>query len=221
MKALFKVLFFSIALPALPLIFTQCEKEGYDVIYEISDEEKFIFDIGDQLKYSCSDGSIDTFFISNVSSYTKTWITSTGGDLCMINCGDISYLLECNEIIIKTDNDRWNLYLNIDSIYTPCYKIEFIPTALAFTGIKLRSHIKKGCNEDSMYYVTEPIPQVMGHSTTRIISDTIFNNIGYYNIYSFKGGKNYRIFWNLKYGIIRFEGKNESSELYWDLVVHD
>jgi len=192
---------------------SQCEK--YDIIYEIPDEEKFIFVEGDQLAYRCSDGSIDTFLVSDVRYFPVTGEDYTGG---FFGSGEsYTYSIENCIINIEALNDNWSVYLDLYRDYSPCYEISLVPDHNSHTS-EIYSFIENGCNGDQRGDVAG------GHEADNDGSIT-FNDRVYHNVYFYESwgifpderkGMRYKIYWNIKYGIIRFEGINEVPELYWD-----
>ena len=208
MKSILIVLSFLIALISL----SQCEK--YDIIYEIPDEEKFMFDEGDQLTYSCSDGSTDTLIVIDVLYFDETGEDWEGG---WFGSDSYNYSVENCKINIKALNDSWSKYLDLYRDYSPCYEISFPPDHNSHST-ELYSFIDNGCNGDQRGDVAG------GHAADNSV--TVFNDKKYYNVYHYeswgifsdeKKGMRYKIFWNMNYGIIRFEGINETPEIYWDL----
>jgi len=55
------------------IFLVQCEKEKYDVVNEIP-EERFVFNVGDTLRYICSTGLVDTFYVASYRFYEATGI---------------------------------------------------------------------------------------------------------------------------------------------------
>ena len=196
MKSLFKILFLSLA---MILLFSQCEK--YDVIREIPESEKFVYVEGDTLRYTCSNGSADTLYVSSYIFKAETGQWESGGWF-----GDgvaTTYKIDHCNIKIERVND--NLHLDSACYYTPHYYIKFV----ADESGTIPTSVTRWCEEVSFNDGLDPILN---------IGDIIFNQNEYSNVFSAEvPGHNLILFWNLKYGIIRFEGINEDSDLYWDL----
>ena len=210
MKPKYLVIQFLFAL----IFLSQCKK--YDQVYEIPDDERFIFDEGDQLAYSCSDGSTDTFLVSEVLYFDETgedWVGGWSGS------DSYKYSVENCKINLKALKDSWSMYLDLYHDYSPCYEISFPPDPNSHS-VELYSFIYNGCNGDQRGDVAG------GHAFDNLAS-IVFNNNKYYNVYYYeswgifpdeKKGMRYEIYWNMKHGIIRFEGINEVPEIFWDLI---
>lgn len=217
MKSFVKVFLFLLAL----VLLIECEKEeNYHWIYEIADDDKFVFEEGDTLNYICSDGSADKFYVRRILLYNKTGHTDEGPGWCILcELGD-TYSAECFEVSIESISDRWDKHLRLDSIYTPCYIIDFQASVTSNGMVRVESRIKKGCdkelNSGSQAFVALDFCSDMPDYL--YLEDRVFNNTEYYGVFVYNPDyEDYEIYWNMKYGIIRFVGYSESDTLYWDL----
>ena len=198
MKTIFRIICLILT---MTLLFTQCDK--YDILYEIPDAEKFIYKEGDTLRYIGSNESVDTFYVFSYifesvirgPGVHETWFGT-------VKDNSTSKIDHCN-IKIARVND--NLHLDSACYYAPYYYMKFV----ADESGTIPTSITRWCEEVSYNDGLDPILNI-GHIT--------FNQKEYSNVFSAEvPGHNLVLYWNLKYGIIRFEGINEDANLYWDL----
>ena len=180
------------------------ECNSYDFVNAIPKEDRYVYEEGDSLIYKCSDGQNSTFFVKVVSR---------------VFLPIFSYTQEYQTIVIESINDRWYKYLNWPSWLTPtpCYKTYVDSwTGGGHEDARPKVNVSSGCGG---FYESSRI----GYGWEVDFEDTTFNNKQYYKVY-FDTKENspnkdsvYDIYWNLKYGIIRFVGYSEFDTLYWDL----
>jgi len=202
------------------ILLSQCEK--YDLIYEIPDDEKFTFVEGDRLTYSCSDGSIDTFYVTAVSYYTETGVVTEGGSWFGGKTDSYDYSSETLKIDIQALNHAWNPFVEVSDDYSPCYVL-FFWAELSPYGTDLFSSIDIECSGG------QGNSFINAGSWEKYPTRT-FNGKLYHDVYHYESlwtnpeeesGMRFNIYWNMKQGIIRFEGISETpelSEIYWDLM---
>ena len=174
----------------------------YSYVNEIPEEDRYVYEEGDILIYKCSDGQNNTFFVKEAS-------------LLFRPIG--SYAQEYQTILIESINDRWYKYLNLSSWITPtpCYKT-YVDSWTGYEGARPNVNVSYGCGD---FYESIRV----GYGWEVDFEETTFNNKQYYKVY-FDTKENspnkdsvFDIYWNLKYGIIRFVGYSEFDTLYWDL----
>lgn len=188
------------------LLIIACEKEnGYDYILEIPVEDRCTFKKGDTILYICSDGSTDTACIKNVvfrtitRSYTDDWFGGTH-----------TIKEDKQKIVIEVLFNDWNLLLKnlltSSGIDTCCYTIE---NGNDFYLDNPRTEIVIGCEP--------PGGSIIAYGLVEY-NEITFSNKEYRKVYYYSGeGWGYDIYWNLKYGIIRFEFYLGSESIVWDL----
>lgn len=207
--------------------FSQCSKDNnvgteYDlVIYRIPESDKFIFGEGDSLKYNCNDGTYETIYVLS-ATYDFESLTFNSANIDFGFGGEeekiTTFSYETFEIILESPDDRWKRYLEVEAAYGPCYRIFFKASPVD----TLNSHIFKDCHERaSSRSIASGKEDQSGSNSRDYIQDTIFNETVFSNLHSYNLSNGCKIFWNLKYGIIRFESKYETSELSWDLLVNN
>ena len=213
MKSILIVLGFLFAL----ILLSQCEK--FDLVYEIPEDEKFMFEEGDQLTYSCSDGSIDTFVVTLISYFTETGEISEGGSWFGGNSDTYDYSSETLTIKIQALNNSWNRFVEVSEEYFPCYVLGF-RADLSSTGTYLFSYIDIGCSDDQgndYIYASE-----YENYLNKTFNGKLYNDVYHYESMwtnpEEQSGMRFKIYWNMKKGIIRFEDISETPEIYWDLV---
>ena len=179
-----------------------CEKEnGYDYILEIPVEDRCTFKRGDTILYICSDGSTDTACIKNVvfRTITRSYTTWFGGTHNIKE--------DKQKVVIEVLFNDWNLLLkNIltsPGIDTCCYTIE---NGNDFYLDNPRTDIVIGCESPGKLIAYGLIDY----------NEITFNNKEYRKVYYYSG-EGYNIYWNLKYGIIRFKFFLGSESIVWDL----
>jgi hypothetical protein len=195
------------------MLFISCGGKNNNPPEEIPVEDRFIYNLGDTLIYKCSDGSADTV---NVKDY-RLW-TTTGSTTDMYGNEHI-FERQLQRIIIESSSDNWNRILRIvlsgDDFIYHCYIIETIETVYDTDGNPF-CWIINGCN----YGGGLPI---FAESNVKY-PEISFNNNSYKKVYFDSRNlenNSYKIYWNLKYGIIRFESFTDGTLVTWDLVNHN
>jgi len=199
----------SLVLFSLIIIISCQEKDNPVEIHEIPIEDRFLYDKGDTLFYKCSDGSVDT---SAIKDYRFWTIAGTSRNMFG---NEIRYETDLQRIMIESPSNQWNdilkVVLSSDDVNHPCFIIETVET-IYDANENPYCWIINGCNyEGGLPIVAE------GDVKYTEIS---FNNNSYKKVHfdSRENGENsFKVYWNLKYGIIRFESVYNGALLTWDL----
>lgn len=167
-----------------------CKKEIplEEVVNRIPIEERCVFTEGDILLYSCSDGSTDTAVVLNVEFKTQTG-TTTG----FFGGATNTYVTDIQKLEIETFHDKWK-YGDVDS---RCYYFLTSPEYHNVVENFPRCILANGCGgvgEDRL---------IIGDSFPDF-DEKKFNNKTYKKVY-FESRGSLKVYWNLKYGIIRYE----------------
>jgi hypothetical protein len=185
------------------ILLIACAKEKpEEVLYEIPVEDRCVFTEGDVLLYTCSNGSTDTVWVRNVDFTTETGTyTVWGTDMH-------NYITETQSIFIETSHDNWK-YEVIDS---RCFRINSLPK---YDDINVEKfpwcNLLNGCEYAGSRLIAENLA---------VYDEKIFNEKSYKKVYyRLRGDLNngFEIYWNLKYGIIRFVGISNGTKLIWQL----
>lgn len=206
MKSLIKI---SLLLLSI-IILIACEKKNeFKAIFEIPVEERCIFKKGDTLLYMCNDGSTDTAciiyvdFWTHIQPHTSSWSIIT------------PYKMDNQKIVIEALFNDWNLNLNNfwtkipsqgNRFNSPCYGIQTIGSP---TDNFPTTSVVNGCEWSGW-----------GIASGRVnIIEITLNGKKYKKVYGYPKGNSsgWKIYWNLKYGIIRFEFISDGSTIIWDL----
>lgn len=202
--------FFGIYLVFLLCILISCgENNGPNVkttYNEIPDKDRFIYELGDALIYQCSDGSSISFSVIDYKFWTETSSSSLLGTQYQSET-------QLQRVIIESSSDNWNsifkkVFSSEDFIF-PCYSIETIYTVFDSNG-NPACWIVNGCNGEGTVFAESGV----------MYAEISINNNSYQKVYfDSRDAENisYKIYWNLKYGIIRFECIDDGNELIWDL----
>lgn len=178
------------------------EKNLEEVLYEIPEEDRFVFSVDDTLLYPCSNGSIDTVFVKDIDFKTETGTYTIWGS-AMHN-----YITETQSLFLETAHDNWK-YEDLDS---RCFRINTLPKYDNINVAKFPwCDLLNGCEYTGSRVIAENLADY---------DEKIFNDISYKKVYYiFKGDVNngFEIYWNLKYGIIRFVGNSNGNRLIWQL----
>ena len=186
------------------ILITGCTKENKleEVVYEIPAEDRYVFTEGDTLLYSCSNGSTDTVLVRKVDFITETGTYSFWGT-AMHN-----YITESQSVFIETSHDNWK-YEVIDS---RCFRINSLPK---YDDINVEyfpfCEILNGCEYAGSRVIAEKLADY---------DEKFFNDKSYKKVYYVSRGdmnNGFEIYWNLKYGIIRFVGLSNGTKLIWQL----
>ena len=178
------------------------EKKLEEVVYKIPIEDRCIFAEGDTLQYSCSNGSTDTGIVREVDFKTETGTYTPGGVPVH------TFITETQRLIIEALHDNWK-YENFDS---QCFIIDSQPK---YDDIYVENFpfcvLLNGCEYGGSAVLANKLADY---------DEIIFDGKTYKNVYfQSKGDLNngFEIYWNLKYGIIRFVGISNGTKLIWQL----
>lgn len=185
------------------MLITACAKEKLEeVVYEIPAEDRCVFTEGDVLLYSCSNGSTDTVVVRNVDFITESGTyTVWGADMH-------NYITETQNMLIETTHDNWK-YEKIDS---RCFSMNSLPK---YDDINTEKFpwclLLNGCE----YTGSKVIAQNLAVYDEIPLNDKSYKKVYYQSSGDMNNG--YEIYWNLKYGIIRFVGMSSGTNLIWQL----
>lgn len=186
------------------ILIIACAKEEKleEVVYEIPVEDRFVFSEGDTLLYSCSNGSTDTVFVRKVDFITETGTYTIWGT-AMHN-----FITETQSLFIETSHDNWKF----EYIDSRCFRINTLPK---YDDLNIENFpwcdLLNGCEHTGSRVIAENLIDY---------DEKIFNDIRYKKVYyESRGDMNngFEIYWNLKYGIIRFVGISNGTKLIWQL----
>jgi len=186
------------------ILITACTKENKldEVVYDIPIEDRCVFTEGDTLLYSCSNGSTDSVLVKEVDFITETGTyTPWGSDIH-------NYTTETQSIFIESFSDNWQ-YEDIDS---RCFRMNSLPKYDDLNVEKFPwCDLLNGCEYAGSRVIATNLAQY---------EEKTFDDISYKKVYFQSEGdmnNGYEIYWNLKYGIIRFVGISNGTELVWQL----
>ena len=185
-----------------------CEEREPEVkVRSIPVEDRFTFEEGDLLIYHCSDESADTVWVILSDFHTET-ITQTG--------------FLGGEVIVKEDRVKITLEITdttwLKIIHYACPLPEDCNECVNIqTGVyrydKPTTDVYFGCTPyGGIIFAESPAETEMN-----------LNGRSYTNVYSYTHGidetEGFRMYWSLKYGIIRFEGEIGENTYTWDLEI--
>jgi hypothetical protein len=188
-----------------------CEEYEPDVVVKsIPEQDRFIFDAGNHLFYSCSDGSTDTVRVSDVNFYTHSFSEEDWFGILR------KYRIDHGKITREIADTSWLKILHY-ACYNPgdcntCVNIE----TDAFENEWPTTHVYFGCEEfGGLVFATGVASE----------NEIYLSNRRFTNVYSWSQIKSnsdfegFRMHWSLKYGIIRFEGEIGETLYSWDLIM--
>jgi hypothetical protein len=184
------------------------EYEPDVVVRNIPDEDRFVFNTGDHLTYSCSDGSSDTLRVQDVNFYTHSFSEEDWLGIMR------NYRIDHARIALEITDTTWLRILH-RACYRPgdcssCVSIETV----AFEDEKPSTTVYFGCEEYGGLVIASGVPAV---------SEMELNGSIYTNVYSWSrinaSSEGFSIYWSLRYGILRFEGEIGETLYFWDLEI--
>ena len=184
-----------------------CKRKEPDVVMRIPEEDRFIFKEGEPIIYHCSDESADTVWVRFSDFYTETrtetgflggeWIVKEDRARITLEITDTTWLTIIHYACPLPED--CNECVNIQ---TGPYQDDIPPTVLYF-----------GCGTYGGIIFAESSAE----------AEMDLNGLSYTNVYSCTHGLNetegFRMYWSLKYGIIRFEGEIGETTYSWDLEI--
>jgi hypothetical protein len=178
------------------------EKKLEEVVYEIPVEDRFVFTEGDTLLYTCSNGSTDSVFVKIVDfKIEKGTYTLWGEDMH-------NYITETQSILIETFHDKWEY----DVIDSRCFRINTLPK---YDDLNVElfpwCDLLNGCEYAGSRVLAENLADY---------DEIMLSGVSYKKVYYISRGdmnNGCEIYWNLKYGIIRFVGISNGIYLTWHL----
>jgi len=191
-------------IPAM-LFLGSCEPEVE--VRRIPEEARFIFKEGEPLIYHCSDESVDTVWVRFYDFYTET-ITYTG-----FLGGEWAANEDRAKITLEICDTSW-LWI----IHYACLLPEYCNSCVNIqTGVykeeEPSTDVSFGCipSEEIIFAQSsaETEMNLNGHMFTKVYS---------YN-HEVSETEGLRMYWSLKYGIIRFEGEIGETSYTWDLEI--
>lgn len=184
------------------------DSTGEADIDEIPIKDRFVYSIGDKLTYKGIDGITNTFLVKDYLFWTESGIVTD------MFGGSHPWKRDQQRIIFESSSESWQKALSIiyasDSFASSCFIIYSINTIYDTTGSPY-CWLLNGCN-----FVSSPIFAESGVKSSAIS----FNNNSYQKVYFSSrnsGNNSFTVYWNLKYGIIRFESVIEGKQEIWDL----
>jgi len=181
------------------------EKESEVIVLSILEEDRFIFDSGDTVIYNSSDTSADTVWVIGSSFYTAPFLQK---DIFGI---ERSYMVDHLKITLEITDTTW---LNI--LHYACDNPEDCNSC-----VNIETSVYLDENPTTTVYLgCQPFGGLV-LAESSVINSMYLNDRIFYNVYfcnynrSSTGG--FRMYWSLKYGIIRFEGEIGETRFTWDL----
>ena len=190
------------------LCFISCkEYEPEVVIKRIPEEDRFIYETGDQIIYSCSDGSVDTLWVKGVDFYTNSFSQEDFFGILR------HYKIDYGKITLEFSDSTWLRILHhacVDS--SDCGACVNIETD-GFVEDVTSTRVFFGCGEYGGLVIAGGLPLEI---------DIMLNGHSYSNVYAwssvfYQEMEEFNMHWSLKYGIIRFEGEIGDTTYCWDL----
>lgn len=199
-----------------------CNQEECVYSFWLLEDDRYVYEEGDRLLYKSSEGSIDTFLLEGVR-YSRTVESYPIGLFSDRMC---TYeMQECN-INLRNLNGIWETIVSFGIIgsrpdSTRCFRIRVYGDFDSEDEARTCSWIESGCNDNVNGEVASVcLEGELGPSLST--DDRV-----YYKVFSEDrrmqnedSGQviHYRIYWNSKHGIIRFEDLSVNPTLYWDLA---
>ena len=119
-----------------------------------------------------------------------------------------NYITETQSMFIEAYHDNWN-YEDIDS---RCFRINTLPK---YDDINIENFpwcdLLNGCE----YAGSRVLAENLIHYDEKIFDDKSYKKVYYQSRGDMNNG--FEIYWNLKYGIIRFVGISNGTKLIWQL----
>jgi hypothetical protein len=188
------------------LLLGSCKKTEPEVIVlSIPEENRFIFESGDTVTYISSDASSDTIWVRGSDFYTEAL---TEKDFFGI---ERSYRVDHLKINLEVTDTTW-----LDILHYACYNPEDCNTCVNIeTSVFLEED-----PTTMVYFGCEPVGGLV-IAESSVVSSMYLNDRIYYNVYfcnyNRSSTEGFRMYWSLKYGIIRFEGESGETLYAWDL----
>jgi hypothetical protein len=185
-----------------------CEqKEPEVVVRSIPEEDRFIFEEGEPLIYHCSDESADTVWVLFSDFYTET-INESG-----FLGGEVIVKEDRAKITLKLTDSTWLKIIHyacpLPEDCNSCVNIQTGP----YQDEKPTTDVYFGCSPYGGIIFAESSAE----------AELNLNGLSFTNVYSYTHGMNetegFRMYWSLKYGIIRFEGEIGETTYTWDLEI--
>lgn len=195
-------------LPGVVLLTSCTELEPKLVVKSIPAEDRFIFSTGDQLLYSCSDGTVDTVMVNDEEFFThsyseedyfgRLWNYRVDHARISLEIADASWLTILHYACYNPEDCKPCVNMETDSF------LDEIPTTHAYFGC-------------------EPFGGLVFATGVTAMGQLTLNGKSFQKVYSWNhyhsDKEGFRMHWSLKYGIIRFEGEIGEIFYSWDLVV--
>ena len=188
------------------LFLASCKEiEPEVIVLSIPEEDRSIFEIGDTVIYISSDTSVDTIWVRGSDFYTEPYKEK---DFFGI---ERSYRVDHLKITLEITDTTW---LNI--LHFACYNPEDCNSCVNIeTAVFLEE------NPTTMVYFGCDSVGGLVFAESSVVSSMYLNGSIFYNVYfcnyNRSPSEGFRMYWSLKYGIIRFEGEIGETQYVWDL----
>ncbi len=183
------------------------EYEPEVVVKSIPEVDRFIFEIGDTLICNCNDASVDTLWVRESDFYTESW---TEEDFFGI---ERSYRIDHCKITLEITDTCW-----LRILHYACYEPEDCSSCV---NIETSGFLEEKPTT-MVYFGCEPVGGLV-FAESSVISSMYIDSRVFYNVYfcnyNRTPSEGFRMYWTLKYGIIRFEGEIEDTLYSWDLEI--
>jgi len=190
-------------------LFSSCKEQEPELVAKVIPEtDRFIFDIGDQILYRSNHGSFDTVLVRDVEFYThsyseedfigRTWNFRVDHGRICLEIADTSWLRILHYACYFPEDCNQCVNMETDSF------LEDIPTTHAYFGCEPFGGLVFATGISAMDELT--------------LNNQVFRKVYATNHYH-SDTEGFRMYWSLKFGIIRFEGEIGETFYSWDLVV--
>jgi hypothetical protein len=196
--------------------------EGEEYVYSFPAEDRFKYKEGNMLLYACSDGRTDTFLVESAWYDTLVEDYPCGGlygpsKTCTYRSSECYILLrQLNNFWLTVLEGGMGIPDKADS--TSSYGLRFHGS---FDSDNEASDCSSLASQDSIFhygyiagYCKEGYEEYdfNGHTFSKA-----FMKEGIYGEYPEEPEVHFRIYWNLRYGIFRYEDLRSDPPLTWDL----
>lgn len=191
---------------------TSCKEKVQAVIDEIPVEDRFVYSKGDTLTYKCSDGTTNAVLVKDYQFWTQTpigietWYGGSG-----------PWIRDRQRITIESLSDRWQKVLSV--IWGNSLEI----SSCFIIDTSLRPYDENGNPFCSLINRCDYADWFSAMDGSQCCAEQSFNGHLYKKLYYFNSflgveSNSYTVYFNLKYGIIRFESVIDGKQEIWDLV---
>lgn len=185
-----------------------CEPEVE--VRRIPEEDRLIFKVGEPLFYHCSDGSVDAVWVRFSDFHTETLTYSSD-----FSGAEWTVMEDRAKITLEITDTTWLWIIHhACSLPKDCNSCVNIQTGVYQEG-KPTTDVYFGCGPYGGNIFAQSSAE-----TEMNLNGHKFTNVYSYN-HEASETEGFRMYWSLKYGIIRFEGEIGETTYNWDLEIPD